>query len=237
MQRIRLQSVLLFLSVLLLPLLAAAALAGWLAAEIALAALIAVALAWALTAARLGSRLRQSKDAIEAVQATLRTREAAWRSADRAKEDFVAMLGHELRNPLATLAAAGHVLRKLAPAGAAGQATAVVLRQIEQMSRLVEDLLDLARLARGKMSLVRQPLDFVEAVRSALRELRAAGRLDEHALELDLSPAWVHADEARVRQIVANLVGNAVKYTPPGGRIVVSVRRDRNTVQLRVRDN
>jgi two-component system, sensor histidine kinase len=237
MQRIGLHSFLLCLSVLLLPLLGVAALAGWLAIEVALAALVGAALAWGLCARHFWSELRRSRQATAAAQSALRAREAAWRSADRAKEDFVAMLGHELRNPLATLAAAAHVLRKVAPAGTAGQASAVVLRQIEHMSRLVEDLLDLSRLARGKMSLVRQPLDFVEAVRTTLRELRAAGRLEEHALELDLSPAWVNADEAHVRQIVANLVGNAVKYTPPGGTIVVSVRRDRNTVQLRVRDD
>jgi two-component system, sensor histidine kinase len=205
--------------------------------------LLAVGLAWAWSAHRLRSALKKSTEAAAAAQSTLRAREAAWRSADRAKDDFVAMLGHELRNPLAALAAAAHVLRKVTPRpGAADQATAhlateVVLRQIEQMSRLVEDLLDISRLARGRMSLVRQPLDLVEAVRTTLRELRAAGRLDAHSLELDLSPAWVQADEARIRQIVSNLVGNAVKYTPPGGTITVSVRRDRNTVQLRVRDN
>src|SRR5687767_7235627 len=200
--------------------------------------LLAVALAWAWSAHRLRSALKKSTEAAAAAQSTLRAREAAWRSADRAKDDFVAMLGHELRNPLAALAAAAHVLRKVTPRpGAADQASEVVLRQIEQMSRLVEDLLDISRLARGRMSLVRQPLDLVEAVRTTLRELRAAGRLDAHSLELDLSPAWVQADEARIRQIVSNLVGNAVKYTPPGGTITVSVRRDRNTVQLRVRDN
>ena len=206
-------------------------------ASLSIVILLAAALALGLLAWRLAGQLRKSRQAAAAARTTLRAREAAWRSADRAKEDFIAMLSHELRNPLATLAAAAHVLRKLAPGGPAVQATGVVLRQVEQMTRLVEDLLDLSRLARGKMSLVREPFDLVELVRTTLRELQAAARLEAHTVEVDLSPAWVHGDAARIRQIVANLVGNAVKYTPPGGKILVSVRRDRNTVQLRVRDN
>jgi CheY-like chemotaxis protein/anti-sigma regulatory factor (Ser/Thr protein kinase) len=105
------------------------------------------------------------------------------------------------------------------------------------MTRLIEDLLDLSRVGRGKMSLSRQPLNLATAVEKSVSELRVAGRLDRHNVRLELAEAWARADAARVQQIVANLVGNAVKYTPEGGNIVVSLRRDRDEVVLRVRDD
>lgn len=177
---------------------------------------------------------RALSDAVDAVRA----REAALRNADRAKDEFLAMLSHELRNPLGALAAAAHVLRT-----GGGQrettasATGVIERQVRHMTRLVEDLLDVSRVTRGKISLARQPIDLAHAARTAVQEMQASGRLAEHRLTLQLAPAWIHADEARIEQIVTNLVGNAVKYTPPGGSITVSVRRERDTAILQVRDD
>ena len=262
----------------LVPLLAVAAAAAWMAAtgrlaseqatwQLGVAALVAIFVAAAATAVfsrrlsaaivNLGAiakglvsgaqpqptapavhEITEAREALAAAAAALRAREAAWHATDRAKDDFAAMLGHELRNPLGTLAAAAHVLRSVAPSqGPAKQASDTVLRQIEQMTRLVEDLLDLNRVARGKVSLNRQPLDLRAAVEAALRELGAAGRLEKHLVETELSTAWVRADEARVQQIVFNLVGNAVKFTPEGGKVTIGLRRDRDTAVLRVRDS
>jgi signal transduction histidine kinase/ActR/RegA family two-component response regulator len=171
--------------------------------------------------------------AVNAVQA----RDAALRAADRTKDEFFAMLGHELRNPLAALAAAAHVLRNAPSGEATVRATDVVARQVQHMSRLIEDLLDLSRVTRGKVSLSRQPLNLALTVEKTVHELRVAGRLDRHDVRLELSEVWTRADEARIQQIVSNLVGNAVKYTPEGGSIVVTLRRDRDVAVLRVRDN
>jgi len=167
-----------------------------------------------------------------------RAREAALRATDRAKDDFLAMLGHELRNPLGALAAATHILRKSAPDNhAVLGATGVITRQVHQMTRLIEDLLDVSRVTRGKVSLNRQPLNFARSVEKAVSELRLSGRLDRHDLRLDLSEVWVRADEARIEQIATNLIDNAVKYSPGSGSIEVTLRRDRNSAVLRVRDN
>jgi signal transduction histidine kinase/ActR/RegA family two-component response regulator len=176
---------------------------------------------------------RALADAVDAVRA----REAALRNADRAKDEFLAMLSHELRNPLGALAAAAHVLRNGGGRSeTAASATGVIERQVRHMTRLVEDLLDVSRVTRGKISLARQPIDLAQAARTAVQEMQASGRLDEHRVSLQLAPAWIHADEARIEQIVTNLVGNAAKYTAPGGGITVSVRRERDTALLQVRD-
>jgi signal transduction histidine kinase/ActR/RegA family two-component response regulator len=166
----------------------------------------------------------------------VRGREAALRAAGSAKDDFIAMLGHELRNPLNALASAAYVIKAIAREPAAKQSSDIVARQVTHMARLIEDLLDVNRVIRGKVSLSRQPLNLAQAVEAVLSELRVAGRLDAHELRVALSAVWVRADEARVRQMIANLVGNAIKYTPAGGRIEISARRDRDTAILRVQD-
>jgi signal transduction histidine kinase/CheY-like chemotaxis protein len=180
--------------------------------------------------AEAGEKLVQAANAV-------RARDLALRAADRSKEEFFAILGHELRNPLGALAAAVHVLRNAQSADATQRATEVVTRQVEQMTRLIEDLLDLSRVSRGKVSLSRRPLNLASAVEKSLSEIRLAGRLDRHNVRVELSEVWARADDARVQQIVANLVGNAVKYTPEAGNIVVSLRRDRDEAVLRVRDD
>ena len=197
-----------------------------------LSALLGVILARQLRA------LRVSHAQLAAALHAAAAREKALREADHAKDEFFAMLGHELRNPLGTLAAAAQVLGKTAADPAAAGATAKVIeRQVAQMTRLVEDLFDLSRVARGKVSLSRRPLELAALIERAVAELRSAGRLEGYDLRLELSPVWVRADEARLAQIVANLVGNALRYTPAGGRIAVSLRRDREQAVLRVRDN
>ena len=195
----------------------------------------------ALPGGTANTRIREFAEASATVAAGLRSaraREHALREADSAKDAFYAVLSHELRNPLGALAAAAQVLQALTQRNpAAGEAAQVVTRQVEQMTRLVEDLLDVTRVTRGKVSLSRQPLDLAAVAERTVRELRACGRLEQHHVNLDLQPVCVRADEARVAQIVLNLVGNALKYTPAGGSIDVSLRRDRDTAVLRVHDS
>jgi signal transduction histidine kinase/CheY-like chemotaxis protein len=198
-----------------------------------LAAICIAALPALIVVRHLRSKLASVQRELDAA----RSRETALRASDRAKDEFLAMLGHELRNPLAALAAVAHVLRAKVKDDAARNATDVLGRQIRHMSRLTEDLLDVSRVTRGKVSLNRRPLDLSRAVEHALDELKLAGRLSRHDVRLDLAPVWVRADEARIEQIVANLVGNAIKYTPERGTIEVTLRRDRNTAVLRVRDS
>ncbi|MDF3009833.1 MAG: response regulator, partial [Burkholderiales bacterium] len=143
----------------------------------------------------------------------------------------------ELRNPLGALAGAAHLLRLLAPKDeTAIRATDIVGRQVQHMTRLVEDLLDLSRVTRGKISLSREPRAHPPAGASGGQPMRRSGRLAKHEVHVELSPAWVRADAARVEQIISNLVGNAVKYTPDGGQIAISVRRESNAALLQVRD-
>ncbi len=186
-------------------------------------------------------RVREIAEVAEVLAASaraVRLREKSLRDADRAKDEFVAMLSHELRNPLGALAAAAQVLRKVGlQEGAAAEASEVVSRQVEHMTRMVEDLLDVSRVTRGKVSLAREPFDLTELVERSVAQMRSAGRLSGHEVRLDLVPLWVRADEARTAQIVTNLVGNAVKYTPVGGQVTVSLRRDRDAAVLRVRDS
>jgi PAS domain S-box-containing protein len=156
--------------------------------------------------------------------------------ASRAKDEFLAMLGHELRNPLSAITTAASLLDRggaLAPS----RAREIIARQARHLTELVNDLLDVARVTTGKIALVLQPLDLGEAARNTMATLAAAGRTARHAVTVDVAPAWVHADETRIEQVITNLVLNAVKYTPENGRIRVEVRPEGNRARLVVEDS
>jgi signal transduction histidine kinase/CheY-like chemotaxis protein len=153
--------------------------------------------------------------------------------ANRTKDEFLAMLGHELRNPLSAISNAVHVLEQR---GSNDGAHAILRRQVEHLTHLVDDLLDVERVMTGKIVLERAPLDLGAAVEQSLATLNAAGRLDRHALAVDTAHVWVDADPTRIDQIAVNLVVNAVKYTPAGARIAISVAREGGEAVLRVRD-
>jgi signal transduction histidine kinase len=169
-----------------------------------------------------------------------REREArvAAEKASKAKDEFLAMLGHELRNPLAAITNATSLIERqrsnLEPHAAA--ATAIIGRQARHLARLTDDLLDAGRVILGKVSLMRVPVDLAAAVRATLDGLRSTGRLATHDVSADLLSAWVFADPTRVDQIVSNLLTNALKYTPAGGSISVTTRRDQNSAVLCVSD-
>jgi K+-sensing histidine kinase KdpD len=157
--------------------------------------------------------------------------------ASRTKDEFLAMLAHELRNPLGAVVSAVGVLERIGPSGEmATRAGAIIRRQTEQLSRLVDDLLDVARVTTGKIVLSREALDLEDTVRRCVASLRDAGRLERHRMEIDAAPVWVDADRMRLEQIIENLLTNSVKYTPPGGAILLRVRSEGREAVLEVED-
>ena len=153
------------------------------------------------------------------------------------KNEFLAMLAHELRNPLGAIRSAVGVLERVDPKnGPATRAHEVIARQVGHLSHLIDDLLDVERVASGKIRLDCRPLDMADAVRRAVASFTGNARLDRH-IEISTEPIWVDGDAVRLEQVLANIVTNAVKYTPPGGQIRVSVRSDGNDALISVEDS
>ena len=160
--------------------------------------------------------------------------------ANKTKDEFLAMLGHELRNPLAAIATAAQVLEQSEHAqrkDAEQYAKAIIHRQVRHLGKLTDDLLDAARVMMGKIVLERRPIDLAQVVRNTVDTLRNTGQLQRHECKTQLDSVWVNADPTRIDQVVANLLTNAVKYTPPPGRIEVSVRREYGNAVFSVRDS
>ena len=159
-------------------------------------------------------------------------------SANRAKDEFLAMLGHELRNPLGAISNALYVLELVgAQTAPAVQARQVIGRGLEQLTRMVDDLLDVARVTRGKVVLDRRPVNLADTVTQSLSALSASGRTARHQITVDVEPAWVDADPVRVQQIVTNLIVNAIKYTPADGTIHVTVGAPDDSAVVKVADS
>ena len=171
-----------------------------------------------------GRLLREREQALNAAVAREQQARAEAESANRGKDEFLAMLGHELRNPLNAITTSLAVLNRLAPStDPAAPSRDVISRQIGVLRQLVDDLLDVARVTRGKIVLHRRPVNLASLVRRTVDVMRNGARLGDHDVDVDVRDVWIHADETRIEQIVANLVDNAVKYTPHGGRIGVRV--------------
>ncbi len=174
-------------------------------------------------------------------RAALTQREHAARieaeTANRAKDEFLAMLGHELRNPLSAIAAAIEVLNHVdAGADTATSARSIIVRQTRHLARLMDDLLDVARVISGKILLTSQPLNLASLVERLLATTQLTGIADRHHLIIGLDEVWIDADATRIEQVVNNLLTNALKYTPAGGQIEVRVGRDGEQALLEVRD-
>ena len=158
-------------------------------------------------------------------------------AANQAKDDFLAILSHELRTPLTTIIAGVQVLRQIGgPDARAGNVHDAIERQANQLTRLVEDLLDVKRIVAGPVVLERRPCDLGEAFTGFVTTWNGLGRFKDHRLFVDAEPVWVNGDTARLQQVVDNLISNAVKYTPAGGLISVSLKREREEAVLRVHD-
>ena len=161
-------------------------------------------------------------------------------NADRRKNEFLATLSHELRNPLAPLRSALHMLQKSQiERDKAMPLMELMDRQVGQIVHLVEDLLDVSRITRGAIELRREPLEIATEIRHALESCQSAVEACRHqvVVKLPTEPLYVVADRIRLQQILENLVLNAAKYTDPAGRIEVSAESDLHGVAIRVRDN
>jgi len=169
-----------------------------------------------------------------------RQAEARLEDASRRKDEFIAMLSHELRSPLAPIRNAVEVIRRLAPRDATLQwATDITDRQVRQLTRLVDELLDAARISQGKIVLQRAPLDLCTLMTECIEAQRPfiAGRRQTLTQSLPSQPVWVHADPARLQQVISNLLSNAIKYTPDEGGMHVAVTTDDGQAMVSVRDN
>jgi signal transduction histidine kinase len=163
------------------------------------------------------------------------------RAAERkshAKDEFLAMLGHELRNPLSAISSASSLIG-LPGSGpdTVTRARTIIQRQSKHLSRIVDDLLDLSRAMSGKILLARQPTDLSNLVAGCLETFRATGRTSGYRIGVDLAPGWVDGDPTRLEQIVSNLLDNALKYTPGGGNIDIALTRVGDEIVLAVRDS
>lgn len=174
------------------------------------------------------------EDVTERLANTEQLREVAQR-----KDEFLAMLAHELRNPLTPIAHAVHLLRRGGSEVSPAKFYDLIERQTTRLIRLVDDLLDVARISHGHIELKRDTVDFSEVVQNAVEASRP--RIEEHQHELAVSlseaPVCVYGDPIRLEQIVSNLLENAAKYTETGGRVELKLREDNGQAHLSVRDN
>jgi CheY-like chemotaxis protein len=155
---------------------------------------------------------------------------------ERTKDEFLAILSHELRNPLSAITNALGVLDRLATSGDLRNVVGIIGRQTARLTRLVDDLLDVARLTAGKIALRREAVDLRLLAERCVRALREAGRVREHQVVVQGHPVKVDGDSARLEQVINNLLDNALKYTAPGGEIRLATKRVAGDAVLTVRD-
>jgi PAS domain S-box-containing protein len=165
--------------------------------------------------------------------------EAEARQEARRREEFLAMLSHELRNPMSALLNAIDVLDRVLPPEAGREPRQVIQRQAHQIARLMDDLLDVSRVTQGKIEIRRQVVDLTTLVDDALAAVRGAFESRGHELAVDVpdQPLCVEGDPARLRQVIENLLVNAAKYTSIGGHVVLTMGRDGQAAEIRVSDD
>ncbi len=182
---------------------------------------------------------RRASVAIENARlyATARRDRAAAEEASRAKDQFLAVLGHELRNPLAPIATALRLMSVRAGDACLSE-RAIIERQVQHMTRLVDDLLDVSRITRGKVELRRRPIEIADVIAKAVEIASPALEQKQHRLEVDVAASGltVNGDAGRLAQVFANLLTNSAKYTPPYGDVSVRATSDRRIVRVCVRD-
>ena len=157
-------------------------------------------------------------------------------SLTRTKDEFLAILSHELRNPLGAITNALGVMDRLATSDQLRNVVGIIGRQTARLTRLVDDLLDVARGTSGKIGLQLEPVDLYELAGRCVRGIREAGRAQDHQLVVEGGPILVAGDPARLEQVINNLLDNALKYTSPGGEIRLTTERVGSDAVLRVRD-
>ncbi|WP_325170202.1 response regulator [Noviherbaspirillum pedocola] len=185
----------------------------------------------------LDQQTRKLTAANELLQREISKRQIA-EEKNKTTEAFLAMLGHELRNPLSAISSAATLLGLDGISmQKATTAKEIIQRQSGQLTRIVDDLLDLSRVMSGRIVLAKRALDLGALVRNCVDTLQISGRAESYRIELDVEPVFIHADPARMEQVVVNLIDNALKYTPLGGRIEISLKPLGEAVFFTVRDN
>ena len=183
--------------------------------------------------------LHRQRQLVAAQRDELEAAARALLAADRRKDEFLAVLAHELRNPLAAIKAGLYVLNKRSGTEVAGVVREQMDRQVDHLARLVDDLLDISRISEGKISLRKARIELRAIVQAAIEasqtSIDAAGHT--FAVHLPEDPVWLEADHVRMAQVVTNLLNNAAKYTPQGGNIVLTARRDGDHAEIAVRDD
>jgi signal transduction histidine kinase/DNA-binding response OmpR family regulator len=172
----------------------------------------------------------------------IRTKEAEEKlqQASRRKDEFLAMLSHELRNPLAPIRNAAEVMRRIAPSDPGiTWARDVVERQVTHLAQLVDDLLDVSRITQGKITLKKAPVELGKVIQHSVETARSLLEAKKHHLAVNAGPTpiWVHGDFARLSQVIGNILNNAAKYTGESGRIELTAQADRGEAVITVRDN
>jgi PAS domain S-box-containing protein len=186
---------------------------------------------------------KAAEEALEArrgAELQLQAVNAELSAADRRKDEFLATLSHELRNPLAPLRSALEVMRhSTADEGTSARLLSVFDRQLHHLTHLVDDLMEVSRITQDKMELRRETVDLAALARAAVCDTAGLMEQARHRLEVELPehPVTVDADPTRINQVVVNLLTNAAKYTPDGGLILLSLRIDEGAAVLAVRDN
>jgi two-component system CheB/CheR fusion protein len=188
-----------------------------------------------------GSIVRSPADALIAIEdiTAQKRAEAALREEIARRDEFIAVLSHELRNPLSPIRSSLFVLEAAEPGGEpAHKALAIIDRQVDHLTRIVDDLLDVARIVRGKVSLHCEQLELGEIARRTADDHRVSFDTAGVTLEVDCGPAaaWVCADPTRLIQVIGNLLTNALKFTPRGGRVELLLRAEGERAVLSVRD-
>jgi signal transduction histidine kinase/DNA-binding response OmpR family regulator len=169
-----------------------------------------------------------------------RRAEARLEEANRRKDEFLAMLSHELRNPLAPIANAVEVIRRIGGHDSKLRwATDITDRQVRQLTRLVDELLDVARISQGKIVLQKTPLDLSALIQQSveLQRPQLAARQQSLTQALPSQPVWVQGDAARLQQVINNLLSNAIKYTHEGGNLHIALAVEQGRAVITVRDN
>ncbi|MET0857242.1 MAG: ATP-binding protein [Telluria sp.] len=188
----------------------------------------------------LTARLEETNARVEALNVQLDEKAQALQGADRRKDEFVAILSHELRGPLSAVGMAAQLLAASPfTAEYTNKMSQVITRQVDHMHHLVEDLLDVSRVSRGLVTIARVPVDLRGVVRDSVEQVAAQAQQKRHEIVMTLPPTAcvIEGDSTRLVQVATNLLGNAIRYTPDGGKIAIVLAAGAGVVSLRVTDN
>lgn len=183
---------------------------------------------------------REQLEALRQTQETLEDRERELHKADRRKDEFLAMLAHELRNPLAPIRNASELLARTLPADSQSQnVVGLVKRQVTHLTRLVDDLLDVSRITQGRIELQRSPIELASVIEQALESVEPLMREKRHKVRVSsrFDDLYVDGDSARLVQCVANILTNSAKYTDPDGEIHIDSLRQGSDAVISITDN